>query len=103
MNLFQKISLGLSLRRFASGKPTTKDKTTMHDLIKKYAGSSIRHGLTVCAGFLAAKGLPTLTEGSIENLTDIAIAGALLLLGLGWSFVEKTLREKGTGDKKPQA
>lgn len=100
MSIFDKLKLAMTLRRFSAGKPTTKDKTTMHDLIKKYTGSTIRHGLTVAAGFMAAKGLPTLTEGSIENLTDIAIAGVLLLAGLGWSFVEKQLRARA---EKPKA
>jgi hypothetical protein len=94
MTLFEKLRLGLVFSRAAAGKPSPKDKHTMNDLIKKYAGSSIRHGLTVAAGFLTAKGLPSLSEGSIENLTDISIAGALFLVALVWSFVEKKLTAK---------
>ncbi len=93
MNLISKIRLGFALRRVAAGKPTTHDKHTMTQLILPWAAAAIRHGLTTFAGFLAARGLPGLTDGTIENLTEVGIAAALFVIGIGWSFIEKKLRE----------
>lgn len=63
----------------------------MNDLIlqfaKKYLGIAIRYGIMVIGARLAAKGLPSVDEGTAANLTDIAV-GAILMGGtFVWSII----------------
>lgn len=63
-------------------------------LISSSAGPLIRHALTVASGYLAAQGLPGLADGTVANLTDLAIAAVSLLVALAWSYAEKAIRPK---------
>jgi hypothetical protein len=68
----------------------------MNPLVKSSIGPIIRHGLTVLSGYFVAQGMPGLTDGTVSNLGDVAVAGVTLLIALGWSIAEKLMR-------KPQA
>ena len=65
----------------------------MKTALTNYIAPFIRHGLTVLSGVLVARGLPGLDEGTVANLTELTLGGAALLLGLGWSLIEKRFRK----------
>lgn len=56
-------------------------------IVKKYAGSLIRHALTVACGVLVAKGLLSADEAA--HLAEILSGVGVGLLGIGLSVVEK--------------
>jgi hypothetical protein len=68
----------------------------MTPMLRTAAGPIVRHSLTVLSGFLAARGLPGLDEGTVANLADIALAGIAALAAVGWSLWDKA-------DTRPKA
>lgn len=60
----------------------------MWPVVQPYVGSAVRHGLTIASGYLVAKGLPGLADGTAANLAAVAAGAA----GMGWSFAEKYVR-----------
>lgn len=61
----------------------------MKDIISRIIAPTIRHALTVAAGWLAARGLPTLEDSTITNLTELAAAAILITSSLAWSYLDK--------------
>ena len=71
-------------------------------IIKKYAGSIIRHGITALAGVLMTAGFPgaeQIAKVLSENVDPLAAgitAALVFLIGLAMSFKEK--KPKGEGE-----
>ena len=61
----------------------------MTPILRTAIGPLIRHSLTVLSGFLVARGLPGLDDGTVANLSDLALAGFTALAALGWSIWDK--------------
>lgn len=61
---------------------------TLWGFAQPYLASVMRHGLTAASGYMVAKGLPGLEDGTVANLAALG-AG---LAGMGWSFAEKYVR-----------
>lgn len=82
-----RVRLALRLTRSRWGR------LLMKPFISKYLGSLVRHGLTVFAGWLAAKGIADLDLDRINSATDmiVEIGTPLALWGVAqvWSLIDK--------------
>jgi hypothetical protein len=56
----------------------------MSDDMKAMLAGVLRHGLTLLAGYLAAKGI-NLDDTTLQALSTVAVA----VLGIGWSLMQK--------------
>jgi hypothetical protein len=61
----------------------------MTPILRTTVAPIIRHALTILSGFLVARGLPGLDDGTVANLSDLALAGFTALAALGWSIYDK--------------
>jgi len=75
-----------------NNNPTHQTKTMFNKLINSSAGPLLRHGLTVLSGYLAASGLPGLSDGTVGNITEVVLSAASLGLALARNYAEKAIR-----------
>lgn len=61
----------------------------MNNTLRTLISPLIRHGLTLLSGWLAARGLPGITEATASNVTELAVAGIAAGLAIGWSLLDK--------------
>lgn len=62
------------------------EKSVIQVFVTRFLGTSIRHGLSVVAAWLLAKGFGELNDGSITNITTIIEGSIVAIVSFGLSY-----------------
>lgn len=70
------------------------DPLILRSIVEKIFGTLIRHGLTSLGVWIASKGVGTLETGTINNLTDLVVGTAVIVISFALSYYKSKKAEK---------